>query len=306
MHIHMTCCLVALASVISCSLQQTASPPLEMPAVVTAAVNGTCPSAAVRDAAHQSIREQVKSLLGQVTPSLSHPPCPCGGPGDWTRIAFLNMSDPTQQCPPTWRSVSSTVRGCGHQDPSSTCDSATFPSNGRSYSRVCGRINAFQDGTIDAFHPSIIAGRGQIEDGYLDGVSLTHGAPGSRQHIWSFAGAYFENDPNINTVSFYVCPCTNTEINWPYQIPAFVGNNYFCDTANPCCEGNAGTVYADDPLWDGEGCGPTNACCELNRPPWFCTTLPQPTIDDIEARICLDEHFGNEDIIVSLIEIYVM
>ena len=40
------------------------------------------------------------------------------------------------------------------------------------------------------------------------------------------------------------------------------------------------------PLWDGEGCGPINACCQLNNPPWFCTPLPQPTTDDIELRLC--------------------
>ena len=36
--------------------------------------------------------------------------------------------------------------------------------------------------------------------------------------------------------------------------------------------------YPDnDPLWDGEGCGPTSICCDFNNPPWFCKTLPQPT-----------------------------
>ena len=30
-------------------------------------------------------------------------------------------------------------------------DSAIFPANGRTYSRVCGRINAFQKGVPDSF-----------------------------------------------------------------------------------------------------------------------------------------------------------
>ena len=60
---------------------------------------------------------------------------------------------------------------------------------------------------------------------------------------------------------------------------------------------------ADDPLWDGEGCGPTNTCCEFNNPPWFCTTLSQPTTDDIELRICGANARNDEDAVVRLIDI---
>ena len=38
---------------------------------------------------------------------------PCGGDG-WTRVAYLNMSDPTQSCPPAWSDRSANgVRVCG-------------------------------------------------------------------------------------------------------------------------------------------------------------------------------------------------
>lgn len=47
------------------------------------------------------------------------------------------------------------------------------------------------------------AGVEDIEDIYVDGVSLTHGHP--RQHIWTFAVADDEEaDGHIN-----ICPCTN-------------------------------------------------------------------------------------------------
>ena len=236
---------------------------------MSSAVNGTCPTAAERDAIHQSIREQVMSLLEQVTPSLRPSPCPCGVPGDWTRIAFLNMTDPTQQCPSNWRLVSSPVRGCGRGTTDrGACDSATFPSHGRSYSRVCGRVIAYQKGSPDAFYPSIRGGQGQIENGYIDGISLTHGIAGSREHIWSFVGAVGERNSDL---PFFICPCTSKNITWPYQVPSFVSNNYFCDTGNPGPGFDLNAVYADDPLWDGEGCGANNACCEFNNPPWFCT-----------------------------------
>ncbi len=48
-------------------------------------------------------------------------------------------------------------------------------------------------------------------------------------------------------------------------------------------------AHSDDPLWDGAGCGPTSSCCQLNNPPWFCVSFPEPTTDDLELRICTDQ-----------------
>jgi hypothetical protein len=159
-------------------------------------------------------------------------------------------------------------------------------------------VVAYQRGDPEAFSNGANHG---LEVVYLDGVSLTHGAAGSRQHIWSFAvaeGATGQSSGNV-------CPCT-TNTNWPHQLPSFIGNNYFCDTGNPGPGESATAVYSDDPLWDGEGCGPTNTCCLFNTPPWFCTALPQPTTDDLELRICSNGpgSGGNEDILVNLVDIY--
>jgi hypothetical protein len=35
----------------------------------------------------------------------------CGGPG-WRRAAYLNMSDPTQTCPPAWELITTPRRSC--------------------------------------------------------------------------------------------------------------------------------------------------------------------------------------------------
>ncbi len=59
---------------------------------------------------------------------------------------------------------------------------------------------------------------------------MTHGPPGARQHIWTFAGALNEVDPSYNRQ--YNCPCSNINVTWPYQLPAFIGSNHFCDTGN--------------------------------------------------------------------------
>ena len=44
------------------------------------------------------------------------------------------------------------------------------------------------------FSSSIFVQR-NLNDVYIDGVSLTHGVSGSQQHIWSFASALYEQDP---------------------------------------------------------------------------------------------------------------
>lgn len=170
------------------------------------------------------------------------------------------------------------------------------PTFGLEYSRVCGRVKAYQSGTTDALQGAI--GGGPIESVYLDGVSITHGSAGSRQHVWSFASAVGdvgEFSPSL------ICDCSSSNV-WPFNT-GFIGNDY-CDSGN---HGNAFpasfTPYPDDPLWDGEGCGPTSSCCQFNNPPWFCKSLPQSTTDDLEVRIC---HSGDGEYTpVELIEIYI-
>ena len=298
--------VLVTASAHLCTCQQNSALPAAVsPAVVHGTESGVCPSAEVIDALKNATKQEIRELLQTlVNPALNRngPPCSCGGPGEWTRIAFLNMTDLTQQCPTNWRLTTSPVRACGRS--SSSCDSAFFSSNGHSYSHVCGRLVGYQQGSTDAFEPSIIASPG-LEGAYIDGISLTHGGAGSRQHIWSFVSALYETDPNYSPS--YNCPCTNSNVNWPHQVPSFIGNNYFCDTGSTGPGFSYTTVYPGDPLWDGQGCGPTNTCCEFNNPPWFCTTLPQPTSDDIELRICANSvATNNEDTLVNLIDINIM
>ena len=166
---------------------------------------------------------------------------------------------------------------------------------------MCGRILAYQRGTPDAFNPFISFGQTTIDSAYVDGVSLTHGPAGSRQHIWTFAAAA-PTDENSNR-RLLSCPCIISS--WPYQVPAFIGSNYFCETGNPSTTPDTTAFYRDDPLWDGEGCGSKSMCCQFNDPPWFQTELPQATRDGVELRLCLDELNTNEDVIINLIEIYV-
>ena len=284
-----------VAILVSCSALQ--EPVKVSSSAVTEVKSKACPS-------NESLsirREDLKNEVGIILQDLF--PTPCGDTG-WTRIAHLDMNDPSQQCPSEWNLITSPVRGCNRGSTVPSCNSATFTSSLPSYSRVCGRVIAYHSGAPEAFGPSVTGSNPGLDGFYMDGVSITHGAPTQRQHIWSFAVSHYETDTNYD--GRWNCACTNTNFNWPYQLPSFVGNNYFCDTGNPGPGTSDSTVYADDPLWDGAGCGPSSACCEFNTPPWFHTMLPQPISDDLEVRICANAASSREDVIVSIIDIFAM
>ena len=298
--IQLTCILLSLLDLAQCQHHNTTLP-IRITNIALSN-SSTCPLLNT-SAQRELVRKKLVRKTLQRYYNSDDRPCSCGGEG-WTRAAYLNMSDPNQQCPSNWRLITTPIRGCGRRASGIECDSVTYSVHGRSnYSSVCGRILAYQKGLTGAFFAPIHNNLYTIDTAYLDGVSLTNGPAGSRQHIWSFVGAYYEQDHSYDTV--VTCPCTNTNIFWPHQVPSFINNSYFCDTGNPGPGYSRTTYYINDPLWDGEGCGSTSTCCEFNSPPWFCKSLPQPTSDDLEIRNCYANVLGNEDKLITLIDIYV-
>ena len=163
---------------------------------------------------------------------------------------------------------------------------------------MCGRIRGYQYGSNSAFY---FYAQG-IDAHYVDGISLTHGVPGSRQHIWTFAVGLSE--ASDSSYSNEKCPCDTANYD---RVPAFVGNDYFCENGLPSPWSSIyyTVLHSDDVLWDGQGCMTTSTCCQLNNPPWFTKNLPNATADDIELRICADNAYGQEDVPIELIELYV-
>ena len=211
----------------------------------------------------------------------------CGSSG-WTRMAYLNMSDPTEECPSGFRLYSQNgVRACGRPVTSGgSCQSVRFPSYSISYSQVCGRVYGYQQGSPDAFR-----------HGNIDGISITSGNP--RGHIWTYAAGLQENF--LPSTGQNECPCTTGSTQTP---PSYVGNDYFCESG---CSGHfdVSTFYTDR-LWDGEQCGAIErGCCRATGLPWFHKTLSTPTSDYIELRLCCDQDTSDEDVPVGLYEIYV-
>ena len=211
------------------------------------------------------------------------------------RVAYLNMSDPTEECPPGFRLYNeSGIRACGR--PAADCQSVKFPSYNISYSQVCGQVIGYQYGSCDAIEPH--SGRSKsINGAYVDGVSITHGNP--RKHVWTFMAALQEN--YFYKKGHHECPCAP---NSTVTVPSFIGNDYFCESGSPG-KWQFNVLYTN-PLWDGQQCGLIEkACCLAPGLPWFHKTLNSPTTDYIELRVCSDQAQSNEDSPVGYYEIYV-
>ena len=258
----------------------------------------TCPSEEQRGRSINEVKTAERRLLREsVIPRLQT--LSCGGSTGWRRVAYFNMSDPTQQCPLVWQEITTPHRVCGRRSTSSaSCEGLTYSTGSEQYDQVCGRIIGYQLSTPDAFQHKLTR---SIDSYYVDGVSVTHGYP--RQHIWSFACGLDEG----NTVfPESTCPCV-TGSPAGNSIPSFVSQNYFCESGIARWDGTITETFwpNDDPLWDGWGCGPTSSCCTFNSPPWFNVQLSNHTTDSIEVRICSDQEIGNEDTPIQLIELYV-
>ena len=221
----------------------------------------------------------------------------CGNiTGGWMRVAQLDMTNSSHQCPSALRQrTDSNIRTCVRNTDSPGCSSVQYSTANIHYSRVCGKVIAYQVGTPNAFFQCTNI---PISVAYVDGVSLTHGDP--RQHVWTFAAALAERVSGGSGASS--CNCMSSSATPP---PSFVGTDYFCDAGlSFFLPNNPPGFQNTDPLWDGEGCGGESSCCDFNTPPWFHKQLPQPTTDDIEMRVCRDEDADNEDIAIKSIEIY--
>ncbi len=235
----------------------------------------TCP-------ANDMIEQEIKKTKDYFNKNHRFRPCGCGS-SDWTRVALYNYS--IHECPEgtirksiTDPNTQQVITGCVHNINGLNIKTVTvpIPVKGVRYSTVCGRILGW--GLGYAFVPFIYL-NSSIESRYISGVSLTHGPPCNRKHIWSFVAAYVEN----NNATILNCLCSNTKIPWPYQTPWDVGQDYFCDT-NVVFDGIGYHRDHSDLLWDGHGCTPSSSCCSFNSPPYFCKKLDYTTNEDIDMR----------------------
>ena len=230
----------------------------------------------------------------------------CDQQGGWTRIAHLNMTQPSATCPVGLRTVNySNIDHhlCGKEGDRGGCSSVHYTAP-VIYTKVCGKVRGYQFGSPDGIGPDI--GQGLqlnigINDSYLDGVSITY-STNPRKHLWTYAAGVNEL---VNGLSPVVCPCSK-QYNTEYPPPAFIGQDYYCESGNPQDSDWSPVLYADDPLWDGEQCSEQEEpCCNNSTMPWFIKTLTEETKDSVEVRVCRNENEDNEDVLLETIEIFV-
>ena len=122
-----------------------------------------------------------------------------------------------------------------------TCDSTICSVRGGEYTKVCGRIKTYQflrPLAFFAYHRKMVT---TIDDSYVCGVSVTHGAP--RNDIWTFACRKTEANPAWNSV----CPC---DASVAISTPLFIGKDYFYESGINEPWGNSShyIFHPNDPL----------------------------------------------------------
>ena len=224
----------------------------------------------------------------------------CGGEGGWMRVAHLNVTDSSSQCPDGYRvETVNNVTFCIRDTNISMCAPILSESYGLTYSQVCGYVRGYQYGTMDCFNinPSNLSGF------YVDGVSITYDTP--LRHLWTYAAGLQEENlmmagDHVNTV----CPCNTPQAGRTRGTPSFVGNDYYCESGST--NNSQDSWHTNDPLWDGMQCGGDEGpCCNHTGLPWFHKTLSTSTTATITTSVCLNEDTNDENIGIDRLELYV-
>ena len=74
----------------------------------------TCPSEEQEERVRNEVDNAILSLLQEAVVPLLQQNSSCGGSG-WRRVAYLNTSDPSHQCPSVWREITTPHRVCGRR-----------------------------------------------------------------------------------------------------------------------------------------------------------------------------------------------
>ena len=210
------------------------------------------------------------------------------------RLMYFNMSEPGASCPTSLQQINTPAKLCG-QLTAPGCSGANYPTESICYSKICGQARGYQYYSTDAFRTST----NDINSYYVDGIVITYGNP--LHHLWSYAAGL--SDDGTHQGGVYNCPCAKYPGRAP---PDFVGQDYYCESGITGHYQNHQRIALEDPLWDGDGCGPGNNCCNQTGMPWFYRTLPQEVDDGIEVHLCTDsDRTANEEIYAELLEIYV-
>jgi hypothetical protein len=197
--------------------------------------------------------------------------------GGWTLIVDDDYT--TDSCPGSW--VKDTVQQVCHRDTArGSAVSASFDAYGITYEEVTGELVAYQYASSNAYWYA--SGR-TVEDIYVDGISITVGASGSREHVFTYAVGM-----TMSTGYAYDCPAIGG--NSP---PSFVGSDYLCGSGNS----TSTWAYAwySSAIFSGDT--------------FQAAVASGSTADDVEVRLMCDEEASSltysEDVGLRSLALYV-
>ena len=231
----------------------------------------------------------------------------CGNTtGGWTRVAYINMTDPTETCPGGLRYISTPKRMCGFTH-TYYCSSVSLPAYEGSYTKVCGRALGYQYYDTLGFRGHHSLGQPKyyttLDGNYVDGLSVTYGNP--RHHVWTFACGSSKTQKDYSGR----CPCAPPPFWGLTSAPHFVGNHFFCESGVTRGHYDNDTYTPawslDDPLWDGKGCVSGSTCCNGPNRPWFYRELDKMVKESMEVRMCFYQYASPANIGIEELEIYV-
>ena len=202
------------------------------------------------------------------------------------RIGSIKNGD---SCPTGWQQMTSPVKACRGNSDKAGCYPAYFNNTNLPYQHICGKVVGYQKGTPDAFSAIRYTSK-SIDGPYVDGVSFTYSNP--RKHLFTYANGHSYGSPSSGK-----CPCLGGD-----DLPSFVQHHYFCESGVTGSPAHA-TVYSADPLWDGKGCNSGDNCCSQAGSPWFYRDVLNKINEPIEARICRDQNYGDEGILIRDLEL---
>ena len=112
----------------------------------------TCPS----EEQCEMLREEIENAAQTLDSESQYYPLmqgySCGGSIGWRRVAYLNMTDPSQQCPSVWQEITTPHRVCGRRSTSPSCEGLNYTTGSEQYGQVCERIIGYQLGIPNAFN----------------------------------------------------------------------------------------------------------------------------------------------------------
>ena len=224
--------------------------------------------------------------------SNGHPTC---GEGAWMRIGFFNMTQPLSECPsPLQMFLEDGKKYCRRRF--TGCTSVYFSSHNQQYTEVCGMVEAYQYGSMDAFDPPSTS----INGLHLEGISITHESP--RKHLWSYVVGDVANPTSSRPDS---CPCTDKGTT--STVPSVIGSDYYCSSGNGRSTDSPSVVHSLYPLWrtTGPSCVPGSTCCDNPDQPWFKKKLTRPSNENVEMRWCASESPTSEATATTRVELYI-